>query len=163
MERSSKVVLRPLSPADVESIKQWPRYSGEFVLLDYALRSGGWLDTFQESATTIRFGGWLHGELVGFSLLTEISAESAEFYIAIHPAQTGRGIGRKITTEILKYAFANLKVRRVYLKVRKWHSRGIALYERVGFVITGDKIENIQGEPVDFFLMEIHNLTKSSS
>jgi len=159
MTRPSKITLRPLSLADVERIKRWPRYSEEFALLDFALRRGGWLDTFLESATTIRFGGWLRGELVGFSLLKDISTDRAEFYIALHPAETGHGIGRKITIETLGVAFANLKLRRVFLKVRTWHTRAIALYERIGFVFTGNVKEDIQGEPVEFFVMEINNPT----
>lgn len=161
MARPHEIVLRPLSPADAERIQQWPKYAGEFALLDYALRPGGWLDTFPESATTIRFGGWLGDELVGFSLLTGISAESAEFYVALHPAETGRGIGRLLTDETLRFAFAQLKLRKVYLKVRKWHARGIQLYKQVGFVVTGDKQDDIQGEPVEFFVMEMRNPVKA--
>jgi hypothetical protein len=55
--------LRPLSSADANNIKEWPKYPEEFERLDYALRSGGWLDTFPESPATVRLGGWLHGEL----------------------------------------------------------------------------------------------------
>lgn len=110
---------------------------------------------FPESPTTIRLGGWTNGNLVGFSLLTDITASSAEFYIALHPAKTGRGIGRQLTEETIKFAFTKLKLRKVYLKVRKWHSRGIELYKQVGFVVTGEKEEDIQGSPVGFYVMEI--------
>ena len=163
MSRQGQITLRPLSPADIAEIKRWPNYSEEFQSLDYALRSGGWLDAFPESATTRRFGGWLSGTLVGFSLLTDITASRAEFYIALHPSQTGRGIGRQLTEQTMSYAFTTLKLRKVYLKVRKWHSRAIELYERVGFVVAGEKEESIQGQFVEFHVMEMEHPAAETS
>jgi diamine N-acetyltransferase len=97
---------------------------------------------------------------VGFSLLTDITASSAEFYIALHPDKTGRGIGRQLTEGTLRFAFDTLKPNRVYLKVRKWHSRGIELYKHVGFAVTGQKEEYVQGNVVEFYVMEISHPPK---
>jgi RimJ/RimL family protein N-acetyltransferase len=150
------VALRKLTRANVATIRRWPSYPKELRALDYALRSGGWLDTYAESETTRRFGAWEGRRLVGFSILTDITPRAAEFYIAVHPKHIGRGIGWQLTTAIMAYAFTELKLRRLYLKVRVWHKRAIALYERVGFVKKGRKLETIRGKPVHFLIMEIN-------
>jgi RimJ/RimL family protein N-acetyltransferase len=155
MPDQTDFLIRRLENAQVKEIREWPPYPEEFHLLDYALRPGGWLDMFPESASVRRFGAWSHGELVGFSLLTEITKEQAEFYIALHPRHTREGFGRLITCEILGIAFGELGLQSVYLKVREWHARAIALYRDIGFVATGKKVEEIQGQTVHFSIMEI--------
>jgi RimJ/RimL family protein N-acetyltransferase len=150
-----EVRLQPLTPDDVVAIRAWPPYTGEFAPLDYALRPGGWLDAFPESMTTRRLGIWSDGMLVGFSLLTDIKGERAEFYIAIHPQETGRGIGRLAIPKVLAIAFNDLRLQVVFLKVRVWHHHGIALYERMGFVATGEITEDVQGRPERFLKMEV--------
>jgi RimJ/RimL family protein N-acetyltransferase len=155
MAKGNKIDLRPLAPADVARIRRWPKYPKEFALLDYALRSGGWLDLYAASPANLRLGAWSGGRLVGFSLLTDITPEAAEFYIALHPAQIGRGVGREVTAQTLEYAFKELGLKRVYLKVRPWHKRGITLYKQLGFVPKGLKTQLIQGKPVRFRVMEV--------
>ena len=155
MPEDPQVLIRQLDDADVTEIRTWPQYKGEFKPLDYALRCGGWLDIFPESAKTRRFGAWSHGKLIGFSLLTDITKESAEFYIALHPAETRQGFGRLISETVLRIAFEQMTLSRVYLKVRTWHIRAIALYKEIGFIRKGKKREKIQGGLVDFYLMEI--------
>src|SRR6266542_4446748 len=108
MKGQSKTVFRPISPANVSRIKRWPKYPKEFTLLDYALRSGGWLDTFVDSPTTLRLGAWCGRKLVGFSILTDITPVAAEFYIALHPAEIGHGVGHQLTTRTLEYAFLKI-------------------------------------------------------
>ena len=161
--QTGNVHLQPLAPDDVVSVRAWPPYAGEFAPLDYALRPGGWLDAFPESPTTRRFGIWRDETLVGFSLLTDINAGRAEFYIALHPQETGHGLGRAAIPKILSVAFSDLRLDVRYLKVRVWHRRGIALYERMGFVATGEKTEDIQGSPERFLAMEVHGEASRAS
>ncbi len=147
--------LSTLTAADAEAIHHWPPYPPVFDKLDYALRKGGWLDQFPAGAQTRRFAARKDALLVGFSLLTHITTADAEFYIALHPQQIGHGIGGEIAQLTLQFGFEQLSLQRIYLKVRKWHQRGIALYESLGFKTCGEIVELIQGEPVPFFSMEI--------
>jgi hypothetical protein len=41
------IELRPLRADDVAEIKKWPRYSGGFEQMDYAVRDNGWIDEFR--------------------------------------------------------------------------------------------------------------------
>ena len=67
-----------------------------------------------------------------------------------------------MAAQTLEYAFKKLKLQRVYLKVRPWHKRGIALYEQLGFVAKGVKTELIQGKPVRFRVMEVDKSAAAS-
>ena len=150
-----KLTLRLLSESHRQEIQSWPPYTGDFAPLDYALRPGGWLDSMPESAVTHRYAAMLNGQLVGFSLLTDITADAAEIYLAVKPGITGKGIGGQLMDLTLEKGFRDLKLGRIYLKVRVWHKRAIALYEKEGFMTTGRKQEEIAGEMVDFLTMEI--------
>lgn len=147
--------LSPLTAADAAAIQHWPAYPPALHELDYALRAGGWLNQFPAGALTRRFAARRNSTLIGFSLLTHITPVDAEFYIALHPNEIGRGSGRELALQTLQFGFEQLALQRIYLKVRKWHRRGIALYESIGFKRTGELVEDIQGEPVQFFRMEI--------
>jgi len=148
------IEIRPLSSADRAAIKRWPPYTGDFALLDYALREGGWLDQFPESAANRQLGLWQDGRLAGFSLLTGISDGQAEFYIAIHPGETGHGVGQRASRAVLEYGFKQLGLRMIHLKVRAWHVRGIHIYGKVGFVPAGEKTEEVNGVVERFIIME---------
>jgi RimJ/RimL family protein N-acetyltransferase len=155
MPVKNSVSLQPLNVANVREINAWPPYEGAFRPLDYALRSGGWLDTLPESSSTCRFAALLDGRLAGFSILTDITSEAAEIYLAVRADLTGHGVGRQILELTLARAFFEMKLIRVYLKVRVWHKHAIALYEKAGFVTTGQKQEEVAGEMVDFQIMEL--------
>lgn len=155
MRSENEISFSPLDAACAKEIHAWPPYTGEFKPLDYALRSGGWLDAMPESPTTRRYAVRLDGRLTGFSILTDITAKAAEIYLAVKPGLTGKGIGGRLMELTLLNAFNELKLSRVYLKVRVWHKHAITLYEKVGFVTTGQKQEPIAGELVGFQIMEL--------
>lgn len=150
-----EITLHPLLPPDTTEIRGWPPYEGEFKPLDYALREGGWLDAMPESPSTRQFAVRSEGRLIGFSILTDIREGAAEIYLAVHPSHLGQGLGRQIMQSVLRIAFEELKLLSVHLKVRSWHTRAIALYERLGFVTTGEKRETVQGEMVTFRMMQL--------
>lgn len=152
---AQRVVLRPLTDDDVRNITLWPPYPEEFGQLDYALRDNGWLAQFPPAPTTRRYSADRDGELVGFSLLVDITDTQAEFYVAVHPSHLGHGVGKDITRLTLDQAFADLALERVHLKVRTWHSRGIKVYERYGFEATNTLYDQANGELVEFLRMEV--------
>ena len=157
MTNPMKFTVEDLTNAQVDEIRSWPPYPDKFAALDYGLRAGGWLDLYPGSSDNRRFGGCLDGRLIGFSLLTHLLSGPSEFYLAIHPGQTGGGFGRKRTAKTLEIGFIELNLPLIYLRVRQWHVRAIALYESLGFRTTGSSSEMIDGQMVDLFVMEIHN------
>ncbi len=151
--------ISPLTADDARTILAWPPYPSEFDALDYALREHGWLNQFPEIAGNHRYGGWINGELVGFSILTQTAPGEAEFYIALNPHKIGHGFGKELTRKILAKGFQDLGFERIHLKVRSWHSRGIHLYEQVGFCKVGEVEMEIMGKKDRFIVMEIRNHT----
>ncbi len=74
---------------------------------------------------------------VGF---TEIDLENkrAEFgRFLIEPSSRGKGFGSEALFLSLRYAFSDLKLRRLYLEVYEWNASARSLYERFGFKFEG--------------------------
>ncbi|MEN6611064.1 MAG: GNAT family N-acetyltransferase [Methanoregulaceae archaeon] len=149
------VTLRALAPSDIPVIKAWPAYPDEFLDLDYALRDGGWLDTYGARADTRILVAESDGCLVGFSILTDNEGESAEFRIALHPSRIGTGFGKNLALLTLASGFSCPDTLRIQLIVRKNNPRARRLYERIGFAPAGECSKEIAGRSVGFYRMEI--------
>ncbi|HVF60082.1 MAG TPA: GNAT family protein [Thermoanaerobaculia bacterium] len=149
------VTLEPLTEKDVSAIRNWPPYPEPMDVLDYALRPGGWLDQYPESPTNVRYGIWQKGELVGFSLLTDVKDGSAEFYIALHAGKTRNKLGQEGTAQTVRRGFQEHRLNRIHLKVRDWYGAR-KVYARVGFKVCGEIEEPVQGKPVKFVRMELY-------
>lgn len=65
-------------------------------------------------------------------------ARSAEFGILIGDVdEQQRGFGREVSRRMLAYAFSDLNLNRVYLRVNATHAVGIKCYENAGFIREG--------------------------
>jgi diamine N-acetyltransferase len=153
------ILLRPIRDEDVPRIKSWPCYPPEFADLDYCLRDGGWLDEYRRKPGTEILVAMDQGETLGFSIIARDGRGCAEFRIALHPGRIGKGIGRIILRLTLEYCFADMRITRVRLIVRKNNLRAQRLYTSLHFWGTGECVEAIQGKPVPFYTMEIDRRT----
>ena len=148
--------LRSLSGSDINQIGQWPPYPGDMEQMDYALREKGWLDEFWQKPDTSCYAVEEDGDLIGFTILAKTGEKDTEFRIALRADKTGLGLGESITCMTLQKGFDDLGLHRIHLIVRKNNVRGIKLYQRLGFVDRGECQKEIQGTPVDFWLMDIY-------
>jgi ribosomal protein S18 acetylase RimI-like enzyme len=139
----------------MREIRAWPRYRPPYEALDYALRRGGWLDSFARIPGCLALGGHLEQRLVGFSLLIPKGGRRAEFYVAIKGDRLARGLGGAICVETLRIGFRRNGLRNIFLIVRTNHATGIRLYRKIGFVTTGRTIETTNRIPTRFLVMEI--------
>lgn len=62
---------------------------------------------------------------------------SCGFRIALSPSARDRGIGTEATRLIVDYVFEHLPINRISLEVYDFNARGIAVYEKVGFMPEG--------------------------
>jgi len=147
--------MKELTDSDVGQIRRWPPYPGDMEQMDYALREKGWLGEFLLKPDTSCYAVEDEGDLIGFTILAKTSETDAEFRIALRTDKTGLGLGKEITCMTLQKGFEDLGLSRIHLIVRKNNVRGIKLYQRIGFVDRGECQKEIQGSPVDFWLMEI--------
>jgi len=153
------IVLRPVTPEDIRSIKGWPQYPAEFRDLDYALRDDGWLDEYGNRDDADILIADDAGEIAGFSIISRETGGKAEFRIALHPSRLGQGIGGVIARLSLAHGFFDPDIRTIRLIVRKNNPRAGRLYETLNFRKTGECTEEIQGKPVEFYTMEIDRKT----
>jgi diamine N-acetyltransferase len=74
---------------------------------------------------------------IGNVQLLDITERSAELHLFIgDKSYWGKGLGYQATMLILKYAFFELKLEHVYLRVHPANIPAIAIYEKAGFEIT---------------------------
>lgn len=89
-------------------------------------------------------------EYLGTVSLKNISYKNrnAEYAIVTRKKAQGTGAARKATFEVLKYAFEELKLHKVYLNVLEENVRAQRLYEKCGFVYEGSAVDavRIKGE-----------------
>lgn len=79
-------------------------------------------------------------KLIGLTFLKNINNinRSAEFAIYIGDTENrGKGFSKEATVKTLEFAFYNLGLNRIYLKVLKRNNIAIKLYEKVGFKTEG--------------------------
>jgi len=70
--------------------------------------------------------------VVGFAEL-ELGETAGLTYLAVHPAERGRGYGRVLLQEAVREAFARPEVRELRARAHDHESRARALYHRAGF------------------------------
>lgn len=150
------VFIKYLDSTDSRMIQKWPIYKKPYEELDYALRKGGWLDTIGSKPSCKQYGYYVNNILVAFSLLDFKTNENAEFYIAVKGDSIHQGIGKQFCIETLRIGFEKLNLCRIYLRVRTNHSRGIRLYNSVGFKHIGETWEITNSVNTHFYLMEIY-------
>lgn len=89
-------------------------------------------------------------EYLGTISLKHISHKNsnAEYAIVTRKKAQGTGAAKKATLELLRYAFAELKLHKVYLNVLEENVRAQRLYEKCGFVCEGSAVDavKIKGE-----------------
>ncbi|PKL70416.1 MAG: N-acetyltransferase [Methanomicrobiales archaeon HGW-Methanomicrobiales-1] len=153
------IALRKFTDEDIPGIKSWPPYPPEFSELDYSLRDGGWLDEYRTKAGTNIFVVTDPSGLAGFSIITKEDTGIAEFRIALHPDNLGKGIGKTATLLTLQQGFSDPDITRIRLIVRKNNPRARKLYETLRFRHTGECISVVNGKNVEFFTMVIDRKT----
>ncbi len=84
---------------------------------------------------------------IGNVQLTSINKHAAEFHIFIGAREEwGKGYATEATNLLLNFAFIQLGLNKVYLKVNVNHDRAIKIYQKIGFevdVINKDTLEMI--------------------
>jgi UDP-4-amino-4,6-dideoxy-N-acetyl-beta-L-altrosamine N-acetyltransferase len=135
--------LRALTLADAHITWQWRNredtkffFAGHPFPINYE-KELQWLETviYQNHPHTY-FGIEHEGNLVGLISLRDIDlihgkAEFAIFVVGV------RGVGREATNLLLRFAFYDLGLQRVWLKVMENNKTAINLYKKCGFVEEG--------------------------
>ena len=139
------VTIRPISYDDTANIIRWR--NSDFVRRRFLYRAlftaeshNNWMKTMVETRKVYQFIINCDGKDVGSIYLRDVDTENkkAEYGIFIGEADyLGKGIGRAATKLILDFAFNNLKLHKVFLRVLSDNIGAIKSYEKSGFVQEG--------------------------
>lgn len=145
--RGSKVLLRPLSPADLEPYlellndPEGQKLTGSHGTFTREVASG-WLQSLATKEDRVDLAivrletDTLIGEVV-INMLNTID-RSANLRIALGPApHRGLGFGTEAILLITTWAFEALPLHRLSLEVFEFNPRAAHVYEKVGFVREG--------------------------
>lgn len=93
-----------------------------------------WIEKVINEKDSHRFAILVNNEYIGNIQLTNIKNDESYFGIFIgNKNYWNKGIGAVATLKILKFAFENVNLKRVNLRVRKNNLCAIRLYQNIGF------------------------------
>lgn len=145
-----RVVLRKLRDEDATGMLEWMHDKDIQKKFQFAAANRTMEDVmeFIHSATyDIEHGKSLHyaitedgGEYLGTISLKnlDLNAKNAEYAIVLRKKAQGSGAAVYATQAILREAFEQIALERVYLNVLRENTRAIRLYEKSGFVYEGE-------------------------
>ena len=144
------MTIEALNERDKASISLW-NYQEVHSGFNYALREGGWIGSYCHSGDSLCFVARNEEAIIG--LFFFITSKSNEFRILINPDFLNKGYGKALTKKALEIGFEQLKLKQISLIVRKNHPIAISLYKKMGFIITGETVEIIEGQEMEFLIM----------
>ena len=147
--QGSTIILREFRQEDLPSMRKWinneavTRYLG----VRY-VRPQTWEQT--EDYLRRLLNGDVAGEqlviadIANYNYLGQISLQAmdsytrqAELALVVAPEYWGKGVATQAIPLMLRHAFCNLNLNRVWLKAFSEHSRALHVYEKLGFVREG--------------------------
>lgn len=143
------ITLKRLSKIDVSPFYNWIN-DNEVIKYSLSLFSkistkkeiDNWYTELLENEQDICFGIFLEvtNKLIGYAGICKLSNtnKSGEYYIFIGEKQLwGKGIGKKVTEQILKIGFQDYNLNRIMLTVSEPNIGGVKSYKKSGFKIEG--------------------------
>lgn len=107
-------------------------------------RAAAWFGQVSSDPNPLHWAVDLDGRFVGTARLHDLSHADASARYAVgllDPRILGQGIGQRLTRLVLHYAFAEIGLHRVGLRVLAYNERAIGCYLRCGFVEEGRERE----------------------
>lgn len=145
------MILRPLKKEDATLMYEWMtakdvnkyfRFDSSKVTIESCEKFI--LNSMTETDKTYAIDA--DGEYAGSISLKHIDKNdnNAEFAISIREKFRGKGLGKMAIKKILKIAFDELKLNKVYLNVLSDNIPANRLYEKCGFVYEGELVKHIR-------------------
>ena len=137
------MLLRTFEPADDAALISWLRTPEELYIftgprLTFPLDSAQ-LDEIRADATITAFTAVVDGAPAGHIELVSTGEHRARIArVLVDPARQGQGLGEQLLRAVLVEAEGR-GIRTLTLRVVPTNARAIALYDKLGFVRTGDE------------------------
>lgn len=166
MIQGESVILRPVERTDLERLVTWrnePSISKHFFNV-FPLSLAGqesWFENLLKRKDKKLFIIDIKEQVpvgtVGLDTI-DFKNQSAEFgSLLIQPSQQGKGFAKDATMALLRFAFDDLNLNRIYLQVFDWNEPAIKLYLGCGFQKEGLLRQSVykDGSFQDILLMAI--------
>ena len=160
-----KVTLRAIEKRDVEflrSLRNRPdmrKYLASHMPISEIEQAGWYERTASDPHKKVFMVDAPTGETVGYVQLSQIDYKNRSVEVGIHlgPAAQGKGYGRDAFHALMRFAFEEMNMHRVYLYVFDFNERAIGLYEKLGFREEGRLRDSIfqDGRYWDIVVMSI--------
>jgi RimJ/RimL family protein N-acetyltransferase len=167
MLKNKSITLKPIPPEDLPILFEWIN-DREQVIFNAPYKPvtqkehQEWFDDLQTRNDKVLFGIYNmdNKKIIGTCQLINIHSihRTAELQIRIgEKGYRGKGFGKKAVLLLLKFAFMDLNLNRVYLHVFSNNDRAIHIYNKIGFNKEGvlRKSAYIDGCYVDIVVMGI--------
>jgi RimJ/RimL family protein N-acetyltransferase len=169
MKTGEKIIVRSVLPEDTRSLHELSleilrerefmiTQPEEFLFTEEQERI--WLKQHNDNPDAISLLAFAQTTLVGYLHFAceerRRRAHSGKFGIAVRMEWREKGVGRAMLQALLDWAQDNPQVEKVWLEVFATNSRGIHLYETLGFVEEGRLSKEIKiapGHYIDLVLM----------
>lgn len=161
------IYLREMTEQDTDAIIMWRNQSfvrEQFIFREFFTREihHNWIRTMVETGKVKQFIIYVKetNQAIGSVYLRDIDRvnERAEYGVFIgEEAYLGKGIGKETAKLMLRYAFENLQLHKVRLRVLADNMRAIQSYQGVGFEKEGyfkDEVV-INGQRCDLIFMAV--------
>lgn len=136
-----EVRIRPLIEEDAKISYQWRnnpeifKYTG--ANYDHQITLGdetNWIRQVINNKNDYRCAIIADGQYVGNIYLTDIENGIGTYHIFIGEQDYwGKGIATKASEQLIDYAFKQLNLYEIRLKVKRQNSRAVSMYEKLGF------------------------------
>ena len=142
-----EVIIRPMTAGDLDAVTE----------IEAATFARPWSrESFQQELERNVAARYLvaekEGSVIGYAGAWIILDESHITNIAVTEAERGKGIGRKLTGQLLQY-LSNLGAVYATLEVRESNIRAQNLYRSLGFIQVGKRKKYYEDNQEDAFLM----------
>lgn len=160
-----KVKLRKLKKSDIEMLRKWRNGNRNFFLNSAIVsteQQKNWFENYKQKESDIVFIlETLDGIPVGSVSLYHIDQDkkTAEYgRLMIDDQYKRKGYAEDATKALIDFAFLQIDLNKIILKVIKTNNRAINLYNKLGFKV----LYNKSGGPTEVLTMILIN-TKSNS
>jgi RimJ/RimL family protein N-acetyltransferase len=138
------VRLRDLVEADLDTLCEWRNDPQVSRFLSNRIKTRdevlAWFHQITGTPKNLLKGIMVDDRLVGYCIVEDVDEHNGKCQVGIiigDTASWGKGVGRTVAQELLKYCFAELHLHRVIAVVAKGNARSEALFRGVGFVHEG--------------------------
>jgi ribosomal-protein-alanine N-acetyltransferase len=139
-------LFRPMSQADADEVAAW-HYPDEYAFYDWTADPDDLAELLDPLARADEYFAVSTEQvrLIGFFHCRRPHAAELEIGLGLHPAWTGRGLGRAFLEAGLEFARRRFAPVRFRLSVASFNRRAITVYERAGFNAVREYMHHTNG------------------